>query len=188
MMTPSRQRTVRFVAVDLGRSGEVSAHAHTTHQLLRVERGAVAFTHDVATWVVPTGGSVWIPAGLTHRFEALEETTAWGLYVRPADVKANPAYTSLPANEQYSFLFTEQFGAIFGYTTRDVPITQVLDHALLNGAARRSFAGFDYGRANIDAADQTERLSTGAIGVSDHDGFVVRLATDRIFADGFGGD
>ena len=84
MMTPSRQRTVRFVAVDLGRSGEVSAHAHTTHQLLRVERGAVAFTHDVATWVVPTGGSVWIPAGLTHRFEALEETTAWGLYVRPA--------------------------------------------------------------------------------------------------------
>lgn len=98
------------------------------------------------------------------------------------------AVTSLPANEQYSFLFTEQFGAIFGYTTRDVPITQVLDHALLNGAARRSFAGFDYGRANIDAADQTERLSTGAIGVSDHDGFVVRLATDRIFADGFGGD
>ena len=98
------------------------------------------------------------------------------------------AVTSLPANEQYSFLFTEQFGAIFGYTTRDVPITQVLDHALLNGAARRTFAGFDYGRANIDAADQTERLSTNAIGVSDHDGFVVRLATDRIFADGFGGD
>jgi AraC-like DNA-binding protein len=84
MMTPARQRDVRFVAVDLGRSGEVSAHAHTSHQLLRVERGAVAFTHGVATWVVPTGGVVWIPAGLTHRFEALEETTAWGLYVRPA--------------------------------------------------------------------------------------------------------
>lgn len=98
------------------------------------------------------------------------------------------AVTSLPPNEQYSFLFTEQFGAIFGYTTRDVPITQVLDHALLNDAARNIFAGFDYGRANIDAADQTERLSTNAIGVSDHDGFVVRLATDRIFADGFGGD
>ena len=84
MMTPSRQRHVRFLAVDLGRSVEVTAHRHTTHQLLRVERGAVAFSHEIATWVVPTGGAVWIPAGLVHRFEALEVTTAWGLYVRPA--------------------------------------------------------------------------------------------------------
>ncbi|MEZ5460762.1 lamin tail domain-containing protein [Dokdonella sp.] len=105
------------------------------------------------------------------------------------------AVTSLPANEQYSFLFTEQFGEIFGYTQassfdrgRDVPIMQVLDHALLNGPARAWFAGFEYGRADLDAADQDERNSTTAIGVSDHDGFVVRLATDRIFADSFGGD
>src|SRR4051794_9542166 len=83
LMTPSRQRHVRFLAVDLARSGEVTAHSHRTHQLLRVERGAVAFSHDLATWVVPTGGAVWIPAGLVHRFDALEETTAWGLYVRP---------------------------------------------------------------------------------------------------------
>jgi AraC-like DNA-binding protein len=83
-MTPSRQRDVRFLSVDLGRSGEVTAHSHRTHQLLQVQRGAVAFTHDAATWVVPTGGAVWIPAGHTHRFEALETTTAWGLYVRPA--------------------------------------------------------------------------------------------------------
>lgn len=83
MMTPARQRDVRFLAVDLDRSGEVAPHRHLTHQLLRVERGAVAFNHDRATWVVPTGGAVWIPAGLVHRFEALESTTAWGLYVRP---------------------------------------------------------------------------------------------------------
>lgn len=105
------------------------------------------------------------------------------------------AVTSLPANEQYSFLFTEQFGPIFGYTSassfdqgRDVPIMQVLDHALLNGPARSWFVDFEYGRADLDAADQDERNSTTAIGVSDHDGFVVRLATDRVFADGFGGD
>lgn len=98
------------------------------------------------------------------------------------------AVTSLPPNEQYSFLFTENFGAVFGYTARDVPVTQVLDHALLNTVARRWFTGFDYGRANLDAADQTERLSTNAIGVSDHDGYVLRLVIDRIFADSFGGD
>ncbi len=105
------------------------------------------------------------------------------------------AVNSLPANEQYSFLYTEQFGAILGYTAagsfdkgRDVPIMQVLDHALLNDAARAWFAGFEYGRADLDAADADENASTTAVGVSDHDGLVVRLATDRIFADSFGGD
>ncbi len=105
------------------------------------------------------------------------------------------AVSSLPANEQYSFLFTEQFGAILGYTAagsfdkgRDVPIMQVLDHALLNDAARSWFVDFEYGRADLDAADADARISTTAIGVSDHDGLIVRLATDRIFADSFGGD
>jgi AraC-like DNA-binding protein len=82
-MTPSRQRHVRFLAVDLGRSGTVSTHAHGLHQLLRIERGAVAFGHDRGAWVVPTGGAVWVPAGLRHRFEALDDTMAWALYVRP---------------------------------------------------------------------------------------------------------
>jgi predicted extracellular nuclease len=106
------------------------------------------------------------------------------------------AVTSLPENEQYSFLFTEQFGEILGYAEassydrgRDVPIMQALDHALLNGPAHDWFVEFEYGRANQDAADQDERDSTTAIGSSDHDGFVVRLnTTDRIFADGFDGD
>lgn len=82
-MTASRQRSVRFLAIDLGRSREIAAHRHTTHQLLRIEHGAVAFTHDIATWVVPTGGAVWIPAGLVHRFESLEPTRASTLYVPP---------------------------------------------------------------------------------------------------------
>jgi len=104
------------------------------------------------------------------------------------------AVHSLPANEQYSFLFTEQFGEILGYAPsgsfdkgRDVPIMQVLDHALLNDPARAWFAGFEFGRADLDAADADERTSTTSIGVSDHDGLVVRLATDRIFADNFDG-
>ena len=103
------------------------------------------------------------------------------------------AVTTLPENQQYSYLFTEQFGEILGYAEassfdrgRDVPIMQVLDQALLNGAAHDWFVDFEYGRANLDAADQDIRNSTTAIGVSDHDGFVVRLnTTDQIFADGF---
>ena len=44
------------------------------------------------------------------------------------------------------------------------------------------------GGADLDAADADANASTTAVGVSDHDGLVVRLATDRIFADSFGGD
>jgi hypothetical protein len=65
---------------------------------------------------------------------------------------------------------------------------QVLDHALLNDAARTWFVDFEYGRADLDAANADSNASTTAVGVSDHDGLVVRLATDRIFADSFGGD
>lgn len=107
------------------------------------------------------------------------------------------AVESLPQNERYSFLFTENFGQFQGFNTRDVPTLQSLDHALLSVDARRMFAGFDYGRAANDAPIEWERQCNlvptpapplcphPAIGVSDHDGFVFVLATDRIFADGF---
>ncbi len=110
------------------------------------------------------------------------------------------AVMSVPENERYSFLFTENFGTFQGFNTRDLPTQQSLDHALLNVTARRLFAGFDYGRAANDAPNEWERLCNViptlpatvppgcpniAIGVSDHDGLVFVLATDRIFGDGF---
>lgn len=98
------------------------------------------------------------------------------------------AVETVPANDRYSFLYTEQFGPIQGYTAagsgnsgREVPTVQVLDHALLNPVARLRFLKMQYGRADIDAPVQTEADAATAtdyrkaIGVSDHDGFVVDL-------------
>jgi len=98
------------------------------------------------------------------------------------------AVESVPQNDRYSFLFTEKFGPIQGYTQagsgnsgREVPTVQVLDHALLNQVARLRFLKMQYGRADIDAPVQTEADAATAtdyrkaIGVSDHDGFVVDL-------------
>jgi predicted extracellular nuclease len=98
------------------------------------------------------------------------------------------AVESVPQNDRYSFLFTEKFGPIQGYTQagsgnsgREVPTVQVLDHALLNQVARLRFLRMQYGRADIDAPVQTEADAATAtdyrkaIGVSDHDGFVVDL-------------
>lgn len=98
------------------------------------------------------------------------------------------AVESVPQNDRYSFLFTEKFGQIQGYTQagsgnsgREVPTVQVLDHALLNQVARLRFLKMQYGRADIDAPVQTEADAATAtdyrkaIGASDHDGFVIDL-------------
>ncbi|MBL0165151.1 MAG: hypothetical protein IPP82_16275 [Xanthomonadales bacterium] len=134
---------------------------------------------------------------LTGLIEGRYDDTSNVLHLDGPNIVAPPlwdALKSLPANEQYSYLFTEKFGEILGHTQvgsdrgRDVPTLQALDLALLNDAARAQFVDFEYGRANLDVAAADLNASTTAVGTSYHDGFVVRLATDRIFADGFGGD
>ncbi len=101
-----------------------------------------------------------------------------GNIVRPALWNA---VNSVPENDRYSFLYTENFGDIQGYTRRMVPTVQVLDHALLNRAAQHRFMRMQYGRANLDAPVQTQDDAanapdwTRAIGASDHDGLVVDL-------------
>lgn len=91
------------------------------------------------------------------------------------------AVDSVPSEDRYSFLFTENFGNIQGQAPRQVPTHQVLDHALLNTVARSLFLQMQYGRGNLDAPVQTIDDSASAtdvhkaIGSSDHDGFVVDM-------------
>ncbi len=126
--------------------------------------GAIAGTYDDSANLLDLGGNIVSPS-------------LWN------------AVDSVPGNDRYSFLFTEQLGQIQGYTSagsrdsgRDVPVAQVLDQALLNIVARHYFMRFEYGRGNIDAPDQTQYLDASAsgldkaVGVSDHDGFVLDLA------------
>ena len=126
--------------------------------------GAIAGTYDDSANLLNLGGNIVTPA-------------LWN------------AVESVPENDRYSFLFTQQLGAIQGYARngsfdsgRDVPVAQVLDQALLDRLAQRCFRDFQYGRADLDAPDQTQRDAAGytdvrkAIGVSDHDGFVLDLA------------
>jgi predicted extracellular nuclease len=93
------------------------------------------------------------------------------------------AVDSVPAQDRYSFLFTENFGNIQGQAPRQVPTHQVLDNALLNTVARGLFLKMQYGRGNLDAPVQTLDDSATAtdakkaMGSSDHDGFVVDMLT-----------
>ncbi len=110
----------------------------------------------------------------------------------------------LDADEQYSFNFTENFGAIQGSSGRDVATNQVLDHALFNAVAEPHVSGMSYARGNVDASRQRFRNcnytnrdlvacpqgpgSWVPVGASDHDGLVLIVSPprqDAIFANGF---
>lgn len=103
------------------------------------------------------------------------------------------AIETLVDDEQYSFLFTEQFGALHGHAAatapdsgRDVPTPQALDHALLNTRAQGMLVEMQFARGNLDAPDETIRVdTTGPLGSSDHDGFVLFLRNEIIFSNGF---
>jgi uncharacterized protein len=117
----------------------------------------------------------------------------------------------LDKDEQYSYRFTENFGAIQGSAGRDLAVNQVLDHVLFNAVAQPFVSGMAYGRANVDASVQRFRVCNyrfrdlaacpqgpdavppapwQPIGSSDHDGLVLFLSPPRpapIFRDGFEG-
>lgn len=105
------------------------------------------------------------------------------------------AVSTLPTVEQYSYRFTENFGAIQGSTGRDVATNQVLDHVLMNVAAQPFFAGVAYGRGNTDVSGERIRICNypnfnatscgvvapaiaSAVAASDHDGMVARFDAD----------
>src|SRR5690606_42163230 len=90
----------------------------------------------------------------------------------------------VPLEERYSYSHAEDLGNILGESPRTVGSVQVLDHGMLNGAALPWCGGLYYGRGNADAPAEL-RNGTGLMGSSDHDGFVVRLFTDRLFIDDF---
>ncbi|MGH7494741.1 MAG: lamin tail domain-containing protein [bacterium] len=68
---------------------------------------------------------------------------------------------SLPADEQYSFVFAGS--------------AQVLDHMLVSQALDTLVSGIQYARANADAAEILEPDGTTALRSSDHDGLVLYI-------------
>ncbi|MCA1779049.1 MAG: hypothetical protein LC637_06625, partial [Xanthomonadaceae bacterium] len=81
------------------------------------------------------------------------------------------ALDRIAVSERYSFIFRA--------------VSQVLDHALISQAAAPLVAGFGYARANADYWTGFENDVDTVARSSDHDGYVLMLDADRIFADGF---
>ncbi len=91
----------------------------------------------------------------------------------------------VPVEDRYSYTFREDLGNILGEAPRNVGSVQVLDHGFANAAAMPWCSGLVYGRGNADAPAELRNTGTDAVGSSDHDGFIIRLSTDRLFRHDF---
>lgn len=91
----------------------------------------------------------------------------------------------VPVDDRYSYTFREDLGNTLGEAPRNVGSVQVLDHGFANAAAMPWCSGLVYGRGNADAPAELRNTGTDAVASSDHDGFIIRLSTDRLFRHDF---
>jgi len=91
----------------------------------------------------------------------------------PGTDNVNPDLTnavlSLPASEQYSFVFEGS--------------AQILDHMLVSQMLQAAVTGIEYARANSDAAANLEADGTTVLRTSDHDGLVLFVTPNTVVAD-----
>ncbi len=68
------------------RGTELPMHAHDAAQLTFAAAGMVQVHTDQGRWLVPPQLAVWVPAGVSHRVEALTDAELWMVHWQPAAV------------------------------------------------------------------------------------------------------
>ncbi|ODP33050.1 helix-turn-helix domain-containing protein [Pandoraea sp. ISTKB] len=69
---------------------EANFHHHRKGQFLLWMRGVLACEVDGGFWLVPPGGAMWIPGGVTHRMEVSGTVECYVVYVDPVACEALP--------------------------------------------------------------------------------------------------
>lgn len=65
------------------RGSEMPMHAHDEAQLTFAASGMVQIHTEGGRWLVPPQLAVWVPAGVSHRVEALTDAELWMVHWRP---------------------------------------------------------------------------------------------------------
>lgn len=73
----------RCLALNYGAGFVIDAHRHEWHQLLYATTGSMTVTSPSATWIVPPGRAVWIPAHVEHAIRMWGTVAMRSLYFRP---------------------------------------------------------------------------------------------------------
>ncbi|NOG73442.1 helix-turn-helix domain-containing protein [Roseicella sp. DB1501] len=75
----------------------VPRHRHERVQLLYATRGIMRITTDAASFVVPPGRALWLPAGVAHLTETQGRLAMRALFLRADAARAGPAAVTVMA-------------------------------------------------------------------------------------------
>jgi AraC-like DNA-binding protein len=73
----------RCLATNYGPDFVINTHRHEWHQLLYATAGSMTVTCPGATWMVPPGRAVWIPASVEHAIRMWGTVAMRSMYFRP---------------------------------------------------------------------------------------------------------
>lgn len=73
----------RCLASNYGAGFVIDTHEHEWHQLLYATTGSMTVTCPSATWIVPPGRAVWIPAHVVHAIRMWGTVAMRSVYFRP---------------------------------------------------------------------------------------------------------
>jgi len=66
MPTVTSPFVIEGLATDYEAGEWIAAHAHDAHQIIHAGSGVMRVVSDAASWVVPPGRAIWMPAGQFH--------------------------------------------------------------------------------------------------------------------------
>lgn len=74
-----------------GRGGEEPVHQHPQGQLIWARRGVAKIVTPQHIWLLSPGRSIWIPGGIPHGLQAIDNVVTHNIYFNPAFSQRQPA-------------------------------------------------------------------------------------------------
>jgi len=74
-----------------GRGGEEPVHQHPQGQLIWARRGVAKIVTPQHIWLLSPGRAIWIPGGIPHGLQAIDNVVTQNIYFSPAFSQRQPA-------------------------------------------------------------------------------------------------
>jgi len=91
LFAPTLARPLRAKRLPLAAATQVQPHAHPWAQLAFSATGVMRLTADRGTYLVPPSRAVWIPAGVEHVVDVVEDSELRTLYLHQPAGRCGPA-------------------------------------------------------------------------------------------------
>ena len=75
---------VEGLATDYAAGDWIAPHPHDAHQIVHASVGVMRVISDMASWVVPPGRAIWMPAGRVHAIRCQNAVQMRTVYLRGA--------------------------------------------------------------------------------------------------------